>query len=484
MSPSGEAPGGGSSFCARYPMSMDGPAQRSPSVGGRMPARSFASTLLPAPFGPTIPRRSPRETVKSTPMRTGSSSKATLTSLSSITFLPPLTLPRSSSPILRRHQYGTLDLVHSGDLALFVAGLLDVTFVYDHAGPELEAPDRLFEPCYLFLLRDVELLLSFELELPRHGISRVVAGPRGDPPVFQPGDLLHRLVQQVAVVGDDNDGAIERADDCLQQLPAPGVEVGFGFVEEQDVGTPREAGGQAYQLALSAAQIPHRTINVAVTKAQRPQVAACLTHKAGSAELSKAAQEPLLTLQHPLHAAQVGRHPGRAKLLLARFEFLLKIRDLWPRRAYDLHRRAFVTLDVLGQRGDAQAPAPDHLPRLDVLRTCEDAKHCALASAVAADEPDPRPRVHLHPQTPQHGPASVELLYGTQPDKGHADLLMLTRRVLLTGRMMTPVRYRRITHLDDLRDLGILYETFDVQGSGTCVVLDQDPTAHSVAAFA
>ena len=130
-----------------------------------------------------------------------------------------------------------------------------MTFVYHQAGPELETPDRLFEPRYLLLLGDVELLLSLELELPRQGIRRVVAGPRGDPPVFQLGDLLHRLVQQVAVVGDDNNGAVERADDRLQELPAPGVEVGLPLVEEQDVGTPREAGGQDCQLALSAAQV-------------------------------------------------------------------------------------------------------------------------------------------------------------------------------------------------------------------------------------
>jgi hypothetical protein len=55
-----------------------------------------------------------------------------------------------------------------------------------------------------------------------------------------------------------------------------------------------------------------------------------------------------------------------------------------------------------------------------------------LCSAVAADEPDPRPRVHLHPQTSQHGPASVELLHGTQPNEGHKDLLSLTRDSTLT----------------------------------------------------
>jgi hypothetical protein len=53
-------------------------------------------------------------------------------------------------PYLASLQHGAFYFVHAVDLALVVAGLLDVTFVHDHAGPELEAPDRLFEPRYHF----------------------------------------------------------------------------------------------------------------------------------------------------------------------------------------------------------------------------------------------------------------------------------------------------------------------------------------------
>ena len=101
------------------------------------------------------------------------------------------------------------------DLALFVAGLLDVAFVRDEAGPELEASYGLLEARYLFLLRDVELLLPFEFELAGHGIRRVVAWPECDATVFQLGYLLDRLVEQIAVVGDYDDGAVERAHDGL-----------------------------------------------------------------------------------------------------------------------------------------------------------------------------------------------------------------------------------------------------------------------------
>jgi hypothetical protein len=50
--------------------------------------------------------------------------------------------------------------------------------------------------------------------------------------------------------------------------------------------------------------------------------------------------------------------------------------------------------------------------------------------------------------------------------------------------MMAPVRNRGVTQLDDLRDLSILYQAFDIKGGRTRVAFAQDPTAHGVAAFA
>src|SRR5829696_3085571 len=328
-----------------------------------------------------------------------------------------LATPRSAAefePYLAPLQHGTFDLVHAVDLTLFVTDLFDVTLIYHQAGPEFEAPNRLFEPRYLLLLCDVELLLSFELEFARDRIRRVIARPRGDPAVFQLGDLLHRLVEQVAV------------------------------------GTPREARGEHRQLALPTAQLSHGTFDIPSTETERPDVATRLTLESWPAELRKTAQEPLLTLQYPLHPAQVARHHRRAELLLAISKLFLELRDLGPGGAHDLHQRAFVTLDVLGQRGNAQTAAPDHGPPVDPLRASEDPEHGGLARAIGADEPDPRPGDDLHVQTREHGPAPVELLYGTQSYEGHAALLRSTRRIRLTRLIMMPLHRRRITHLDDL----------------------------------
>src|SRR5438046_3093722 len=64
---------------------MPEPAQRSPAVGCSSPFSSLISTVLPAPLGPMTPTRSPRTTVRSTPISTGSNS----TSRSSTTRWPP-----------------------------------------------------------------------------------------------------------------------------------------------------------------------------------------------------------------------------------------------------------------------------------------------------------------------------------------------------------------------------------------------------------
>ena len=56
------------------------------------PGEELREHALAGAVGPTMPRRSPRSTVRSMSMRTGSSWKATPTSRKSMTFLPPLAL--------------------------------------------------------------------------------------------------------------------------------------------------------------------------------------------------------------------------------------------------------------------------------------------------------------------------------------------------------------------------------------------------------
>ncbi len=85
---------------------MLGPTQRLPLRGSRLPASTRASTVLPAPFGPTTPTRSPRVMTSSTSSSTGSSPNAKSARSSAITRWPPRAALRSSSAILRRSSTG------------------------------------------------------------------------------------------------------------------------------------------------------------------------------------------------------------------------------------------------------------------------------------------------------------------------------------------------------------------------------------------
>jgi hypothetical protein len=144
--------------------------------------------------------------------------------------------------------------------------------------------------------------------------------------------------------------------------------VGLRLVEEKHVGTTRKARGENCQLAMPAAQVLHRPLDL-ITETEGPKITASLALEAGSAQFREAAQEALLAHEHTLHPAQVRCHLWRAKLLPARVQ-----------------------------------------------------EHRGLARTVGCDQPDPRPRVHLEVQAPQHGPSPVKLRHGPQPDEGHATL--------------------------------------------------------------
>src|SRR5215216_2447985 len=193
-------------------------------------------------------------------------------------------------PDLAPFQDGAVYLLHALDLALLDPGLAGVSLVLRVVSPLLEAPDRLFQPRYLLLLGDVELLLALERELPRERVGRVVAGPRLCLPAIQLGDLRNGLVQQVAVVGDDDDGPVEAPDQGLQPLPARRIQVGLWLVQQQKIGRAHEAGRERDELALPAAEVRRRPVRIIPIQSQRPQVAARLALEALPAQLGEALQ--------------------------------------------------------------------------------------------------------------------------------------------------------------------------------------------------
>src|SRR3954468_15827444 len=117
---------------------MPSPAQRRPAPGSRSPARTRASTVFPAPFGPTTPTRSPRITTRSTSSSTGSSPNAKSAPASATTRSPPRRAPQRQAH-LAPLEHGPLDLLHRVDLALLHARLADVALVRHEVRPLPEA---------------------------------------------------------------------------------------------------------------------------------------------------------------------------------------------------------------------------------------------------------------------------------------------------------------------------------------------------------
>ena len=270
---------------------------------------------MPAPFAPTTPTRSPWSTVSSTSASTTSSPNCTPTWRRSKTRCPAALVRVQPQPDLAALEHGPLDLLHPVDLPLLVARLLDVALVDDAVRPVLEAPDRRLQPLDLLLLRHVRLLLARQLELAGERVGGVVARPHAHAAAVERGDLADRLVEQVAVVRDDDRRAVEARDETLEQRAADGVEMRLRLVEQEHVRLLREAGGERDQLPLAARERARRQRELGLLEADVEQHGAGAPVEARPAGRLPALDQLLLRAQHARHPVEVGGELGRAELL-------------------------------------------------------------------------------------------------------------------------------------------------------------------------
>ena len=88
-----------------------------------------------------------------------------------------------------------------------MAGFAGKLLIVILLGPQLKTGNSLLNGCNLFLLGGVKLLLAQAAQFPLTGIGGVIAVVEGDTAVFQLGNVRCHLVQQIAVVGNDEDTA-------------------------------------------------------------------------------------------------------------------------------------------------------------------------------------------------------------------------------------------------------------------------------------
>ena len=291
-------------------------------------------------------------------------------------------------------EHRPLHLFHAVDLALFVIGLAFVALVQHHPRPEPEARDRRLQPFDLLLLRAVNLRLANLRQFFLGGVAGVVALPALERHAlfvrpFELDDHVHRLIQQVAIVGDDNDRAAEIADHLFEHRFAVQVQVVVRLVEKQEIRPGKEAAGDAYQLALAAAEHLHRPRPRLLIEAQCPQQSLRPVADRAAARGLVAVEQLRVLLKHGIEAGGVIEHRRVGHLRLTVGDPGVDGGEVATRREQLIEGAApRLPVELLRQIGDVGAAFECHRPGVRRFIAGKRAQERALARAAGADQAD------------------------------------------------------------------------------------------------
>ncbi len=206
--------------------------------------------------------------------------------------------------------------------------------------------------------------------------------------LLQLGDRLHAVVEEPAVVADDDHAAGEAAQERLDPLGHLDVQVVGRLVEQQQVAARREDLGQRQPALLAARERGHRLVQLGRAEAQR----------------AERGQQPLLEIE-PAARLQLGQQPrlmrqpclelrfaeaGLADRLAGRLELLGQPLHLAQHLARLVqHGVPQVEAGVLGQVADARAAGQGHRPAVGVVGAQDQAAEGRLAAAVDPHQAEP-----------------------------------------------------------------------------------------------
>ena len=278
--------------------------------------------------------------------------------------------------------------------------------VVAHEGPQVELVRRLLELGDLGLLLLVlpELFLVAALLLLH--IEAVVAGVELGPAVLQLHHPLDHLVQEPAVVGDGEDGALEAAQVVLQPLGGPEVQVVGGLIQQEDVGVLQNEAAQVHPGLLPAGEVgkgprPHGGGDVQA-------VADLVQGSLGvvAAPGLKGGGEGVVPLEQG-GVALSGGHPGGEGLHL-----LFHVPEPVEGSAEDgLHRVARRIDGDLGDEPHPLAGGDGDLALVGLQLPGEDAEEGGLARPVLSQQAHPLPGVHLKGQAVQNFSAHLKFFH-------------------------------------------------------------------------
>ena len=197
---------------------------------------------------------------------------------------------------------------------------------------------------------------------------------------IQPGDV----VEEVAVVGDGDDRALELGEVPLEPPHALGVEMVRGLVEEQHVGLGEEQPAERHAAPLAARDLRH--VGVARGEAERVHREVDLVVELPEAERVDPLLEVALLLEEPGHLLVVHRLGELRADLLELPEHAALLRDRLLDVAPHVLRR--VELGLLRQVADLGAGERPGVAGEIVVHARHDAEQGRLAGAVRAEHAD------------------------------------------------------------------------------------------------
>ena len=346
--------------------------------------------VLPAPLGPVIAIRSRPWTVSSTSCRSGSPSHPAVTPRSAPTSRPaPAAVELDLQPagVARLVDVGLgLELAPQPPLARLglLGHLLRVPLLLVRAEPArgplrphgepARGRDVGFQPPAVLLLRlvgELQPRAAAGLLLAVGGVAALVGVQLA---ALELEDLGDRLVEEAAVVGDDQHRARELLEERLEPGQAVEVEVVGGLVEQQDRGPGEQHAGQQRTGGLAAAQRAERHVERHVGDAERVARAVELRVQRPAAERPEAV----------LGVAVRGQRVGLVQALLELRELVVQPPDLAERGAEQAVDRQLRPRRLLRQVPDPVARPERHAAALQAHR-----RRRARAAATSCPAPLP-----------------------------------------------------------------------------------------------
>ena len=230
-------------------------------------------------------------------------------------------------------------------------------------------------------------------------------------------DPAGHLVEHVAVVGDQHQGAAEALQIALQPLDAVGVEVVGGLIQQQHVGLGHQGGGQGQALAVAAGEFPHLALGVADAEPIE-HLADLLLQVPGLALVHAGIEAAQFRQQGRVVAALgMGMAQGIAQGRVAAQQLHLFAafgEHLFEHRALRIHLR------FLAHQHDAGLAKHPPLAGAGGLQARQQPHQGALARPIGANQPQPLLLPHVQGEVVEQGADAEVLADSHQADQAHA----------------------------------------------------------------